>query len=106
MKAAQARNMLMQLSISPYASALCHAEKTRLGESKEDERQTPGADVKHGASPIGPSSKHWAIEFLVFFPLSFLRDLLRGIIGAVADQYKQDDEDFSEELLTERGYLV
>lgn len=82
-------------------------ERTRLGESKEDERQTPGADVKHGAKPHWAQLKalcHWA--FVWNFPLSFWSDLLRGIIWAVADQYMQDGEDFSEERLAEREYLV
>ena len=57
-------------------------------------------------APLGPAQSTGPLSFWFFSVEFFWRDLLRGIIGAVADQYKQDDEDFSEELLTERGYLV
>lgn len=75
MKAAKARNMLTRVSISPHTSAFA-IERTRLGESKEDERQTPGADVKRGVKPHQASLK--VVCHRVAFPTELLERFVTG----------------------------
>ena len=62
----------------------------------------PGPILKPGVKPR--QALAYAVELFVL-PLSFWRGLLYNIILAIAGQWEQRGEDFSEEWLTETGYL-
>ena len=85
----------------PYTSTFV-IKRTGLGEFKEDERYLEQIWTHLEARSQTPLSEMCATELFVW-PLSFGRGLLHSVI--IADQYKQGNENFSEEWLTEMGYL-
>lgn len=64
-KAWKARNVLAQLSISPYTLSFV-IERTRFWESKEDGRQIHGPNLVWSQAPLGLAEGSIPLNFLLF----------------------------------------